>query len=203
MHGSENNISGAHNASGSCCTHHLNSGANPYCLRVIAPEDDAALKDLILSVVVEHGITDSEYNTNPSELEELSVQFSSPGCRYWVVEEAATGRLLGGGGLAVLPGGDGSICELQKLYLHPDARGHGLGKQLLERLLLDGIELGYRQMYLEIHPTLVKSQVLYEKMGFQRIEHRLGNTGHECCGVFMLRPLTLLNTSASNTEPVL
>lgn len=66
--------------------------------------------------------------------------------------------------------GDG-ICEMKRLYLKDAARGRGLGKELIEKIIADAREIGYAKMRLDTYPPKMgKAVSLYESHGFQRIE---------------------------------
>ena len=80
-------------------------------------------------------------------------------------------------------------CELVKLYLAKEARGTGLGKQLMEISLSWAKENGYTQVYLESMPELAKAVSIYEKVGFKPLENPLGNSGHCGCDIWMLKAL--------------
>ena len=76
-----------------------------------------------------------------------------------------------------------------KLYLHKDARGTGLGKQLLNKAMDWAKEFGYQQVYLESMPELSKAVTIYENVGFERINQPLGNSGHCGCDIWMVKSL--------------
>lgn len=47
---------------------------------------------------------------------------------------------------------DGWRCELKRLYVHPDFRGHGYARRLVETVLTDAAAMGYRQVLLDTFP---------------------------------------------------
>ena len=62
------------------------------------------------------------------------------------------------------------ICEMKRLYLREDARGIGLGNMLIEKLIADAREIGYRKMRLDTHPPKMgKAVSIYESHGFRPI----------------------------------
>jgi putative acetyltransferase len=66
--------------------------------------------------------------------------------------------------------GDG-ICEMKRLFLRHAARGHGLGKELIEKIIADAREMGYSKMRLDTYPPKMgKAVSLYESHGFRSIE---------------------------------
>ncbi|MEM7417045.1 MAG: GNAT family N-acetyltransferase [Gemmatimonadota bacterium] len=62
------------------------------------------------------------------------------------------------------------ICELKRLYVRSDARGHGLGRGLVLAVMEEARRLGYTTMRLDTAPELAAAQSLYLAMGFVQIE---------------------------------
>ncbi len=67
------------------------------------------------------------------------------------------------------------ICELKRLYCRPGARGHGLGRQLIELCLKDAKDRGYAKIYLDTDHGLVHANTIYEALGFKDIERYYDN----------------------------
>jgi ribosomal protein S18 acetylase RimI-like enzyme len=79
------------------------------------------------------------------------------------LEEMAAGAV----GLRDL--GDG-ICEMKRLYVRPEARGHAIGRRLAERLIDEACSRGYRAMRLDTVPGHHDhAMALYRELGFQEI----------------------------------
>ena len=106
---------------------------------------------------------------------------------YLVVEHKK--QIVGGVGFALLDGLDGSICELQKMYFLPIARGKGLGSKLIKSCLNEAKKQGFKQCYLETMPYMDAARALYKKNGFINLDKPMGNTGHYSCNVWMLKNL--------------
>ena len=98
-------------------------------------------------------------------------------------------NVVGGAGIFPTENLPNGTCELVKLYLHKDARGTGLGKQLLNTAMRWAKENGYTQVYLESMPELSKAVTIYENVGFKRIHQPLGNSGHCGCDIWMVKNL--------------
>jgi len=79
---------------------------------------------------------------------------------------AANGRPIGMGGVRRVRDG---VCEMKRVYVRDAARGQGLGRRLVERLIADGRAFGYHTMFLDTAPTLTTAIALYETLGFARI----------------------------------
>lgn len=66
---------------------------------------------------------------------------------------------------------DQSLCEMKRLYVKPLARGTGLGKKLVEELMVQGKKLGYSKMRLDnSRSAMAKANELYSALGFYEIE---------------------------------
>lgn len=57
-------------------------------------------------------------------------------------------------------------CEMKRLYIAPAARGQGLGRLLVERLVAEAGRLGYGSVMLDTLPSMKVAQALYLDMGF-------------------------------------
>jgi len=157
-------------------------------VRLIRPEDNAAIAHVIRHVSAEFGLTaDKGYTVADPNLDHLYEAYSQPRCAYWVVE--LDGKIAGGGGVAPLSGGDADLCELQKMYFLPSLRGQGLAKKLALQALDFARSQAFSRCYLETTASLTQAVALYEHLGFSHIDAPLGNTGHTDCEVTMLKLL--------------
>jgi len=112
---------------------------------------------------------------------------NTPGSFYFIALKDH--QLVGGAGIFPTENLPEGTCELVKLYLHKDARGTGLGKELLNTAMQWAKENGYTQVYLESMPELSKAVTIYENVGFKRIHQPLGNSGHCGCDIWMVKNL--------------
>jgi GNAT superfamily N-acetyltransferase len=156
-------------------------------LRPIEPRDDAAVAAIIRTVMTSFGASGPGFAIHDPEVSAMAEAYARPGAAYFVIERG--GVVLGGGGIAPLDGGDGSTCELRKMYFLPEARGLGLGEKLLSRCLETARAMGYARCYLETLTGMDAAQKLYAKMGFARIDGPRGCTGHTSCDRFFERAL--------------
>ena len=68
------------------------------------------------------------------------------------------------------------VCEMKRLFLRKNARGYGLGKELIEKLIDEALAIGYAKMRLDTYPPKMgKAVKLYESHGFRPIEKYYDN----------------------------
>jgi GNAT superfamily N-acetyltransferase len=70
-------------------------------------------------------------------------------------------------GIGALKPVDSVVAEIKRMYVRPQARGLGVGRAILERLLADARTIGYRVVRLETATFMREAQVLYRSLGFQ------------------------------------
>lgn len=69
-----------------------------------------------------------------------------------------------------------NICEMKRLYVREIARGAGLGKMLVEQLIIDATNIGYEAIRLDTYPPKMPAAVgLYRRYGFTEIESYYDN----------------------------
>ena len=105
---------------------------------------------------------------------------------YWVLVNER-GEVVGGVGIAPF-GQHKGICELQKLYITPEAQGMGLSKELMN-VALDFAKKHYTHCYLETLKKLHVANLLYSKLGFQQLEEALDGSEHNAMDAWYIKEL--------------
>lgn len=112
----------------------------------------------------DHGIS-LEFQNIDAELAGLPGKYAPPKGQIYLAR-AVDGAAQGCG--AFRPFKD-EVCEIKRLYVHPDARGQALGRDLVQ-VVLDGARTaGYRRAILDTGGFMLTAQKLYESFGFADI----------------------------------
>lgn len=157
-----------------------------YQIRTIQKKDNQAIEAVIRSCLIEFGANHEGTAWEDPGLGRFSEIYASEGNCYWVAEDES-GRIVGGTGIGRLKGAEG-ICELQKMYCLPEARGTGLSHRLMEAALAYAGSY-YKQCYLETLENMTAARKFYEKYGFCRITKPVVQTAHFACDVRYLLDL--------------
>ena len=105
------------------------------------------------------------------ELSTIPGKYASPEGRLllalWNGEAAGMGALR--------PMNEAGVCEMKRLYLRPQFRGHSIGLALAQRLIQDASEIGYQRMRLDTIPGKMDSAIrMYRRLGFKEINAYYG-----------------------------
>lgn len=160
---------------------------NAPIIRPIQPKDNVQVAKIIRSVLEDFNVPKVGTAYADASLDCMYETYQKSRSAYYVLEE--NGKLIGGGGIAQLDNYEGNVCELQKMYFLDEARGRGLGTQMIDICLKKAKEFGYEQCYLETMSYMEAAQKLYKKYGFYYLDGAMGDTGHSACGVNMLLDL--------------
>ena len=160
-------------------------------IRTIEEKDNAAIANVIRKTLEEFSANHPGTVYYDASTDALFHLFqSTPRSIYFIAEK--DGAVVGGGGIFPSPGLPDDTCELVKMYLLPQVRGIGLGKKIIQQCVTYAKEAGYQNIYLETMPELQLALKAYEKLGFEYINHPMGNTGHFGCELWMLGKVNTL-----------
>ncbi|MGB1269582.1 MAG: GNAT family N-acetyltransferase [Flavobacteriaceae bacterium] len=156
-------------------------------MREIEATDNTVVSKMIRTVLLELGAPTVGTAYEDKTLDTLSEVYKAERSIYFVAEQ--NGEIIGGAGIAQLENTKENICELQKMYFSPEARGQGIGAQMMQKCLEVAKDFGYEKCYLETLPYMTSAVKLYKKTGFIALDAPLGETGHYSCSEWMLKTL--------------
>ena len=128
-----------------------------------SPELVATVRSLFREYAEAIG-TDLEYQGFAAELAALPAPYVPPNGALLVAH--AGSEVAGCVGLRPLDGGTG---EMKRLYVRPAYRSWGLGKRLVEAVVLAARQAGYSELRLDTLPSMASAQALYHRLGFVEI----------------------------------
>jgi putative acetyltransferase len=158
-----------------------------FLIRPIEPRDNAAVAAIIRTVMPEFGADGPGFAIHDAEVDDMHASYARPRSAYFVVER--DGKVIGGGGVAALDGGEPDVCELRKMYFLREARGIGAGASMMQRCLEAARGFDFKRCYLETLTGMDAAQTLYRKHGFTPLDAPMGGTGHFSCDRFFIRDL--------------
>jgi GNAT superfamily N-acetyltransferase len=99
------------------------------------------------------------------ELAALPADYAPPSGRLLLAE--FNGRPAGCVALHRLEDG---VCEMKRLYVRPEFRGHKIGRRLSEAVIAEARVAGYERMRLDtVAPVMREAVQLYRELGFYEI----------------------------------
>lgn len=149
-------------------------------IREVEKKDDKKVEALIRTCLIEFGADHEGTAWADPCLDRFSEIYNQEDSRYWIAADEDN-KIVGGVGIGKLDGADG-VCELQKMYCLPEARGTGISHKLMGTAL-DFAKNHYKSCYLETLENMTAAQRFYEKYGFKRINEPLAKTEHFACDV--------------------
>lgn len=158
-----------------------------FIIREIKPTDNKDLSEVIRSVILEMGAPKTGTAYEDAATDKMFETYQKEKVAYFVLEH--NNKVIGGAGIAKLDSCEDNICELQKMYFLPIARGKGLGTKLITKCLEKAKDFGFTNCYLETMPYMEAAQKLYKRNGFINLDKPMGNTGHYSCNVWMLKKI--------------
>ena len=161
--------------------------SNNITIREIQAEDNPKIARAIRAILIEYGVPKVGTAYADKILDTLFEAYDIENAIYFVVEK--NGEIYGGAGIKQLDNYNGNVCELQKMYFLPEARGIGLGKKMMDICLQKATSYGFEKCYLETLPYMEVARQLYRKVGFKDLDAPMGDTGHYSCNLWMLKDL--------------
>lgn len=156
-------------------------------IRLIEKKDNPQIARVIRCVLIDFNVPKKGTAFADKALDCMFETYQEPKSAYFVVDD--NGKIIGGAGIAKLANYNGNVCELQKMYFLPEARGKGIGMQMMEFCLAKARKFEYEKIYLETMDYMTNAQKLCKQAGFKFIDGALGDTGHFSCPVHMLKTL--------------
>jgi ribosomal protein S18 acetylase RimI-like enzyme len=133
-------------------------------LQATSPAHIARARELFLEYSQSLGFSLCFQNFD-QELANLPGGYAPPEGRLLLAESA--GRLAGCVALHKLEPG---ICEMKRLYLRSQFRGHGLGHMLADSIIAEARQIGYHHMRLDtVEPAMKDAVAMYRRLGFKEI----------------------------------
>lgn len=157
-----------------------------YKIREIEEKDNKDIENVIRTCLIEFGANHEGTAWADPDLGRFSEIYNKEGYKYWIVENKE-GHILGGVGIGKLDGTE-DICELQKMYCLPVARGTGIAHKLIN-IALDYAIKYYKKCYIETLSNMVAANKFYKKYGFNKLDEPLVQTEHNACDVWYIKEL--------------
>ena len=134
-------------------------------LRTARSADDIASAGELFHEYIESLSIDIEHQGWQEELANLPGPYKGPGGVILIA--SVNGSDVGCVALRRLEDG---VCEMKRLYVRPDARGRGIGRLMVERIIQAGQAFGYETMKLDTSEDMGEARALYESFGFTECE---------------------------------
>lgn len=157
-----------------------------YKIREIEKRDDKEVENVIRTCLIEFGANHEGTAWSDPNLDKFSEVYKTEGNKYWIALDENE-KIVGGVGIGKLDNIE-EVCELQKMYCLPEARGTGISHKLMD-IALKYAKRYYKKCYLETLENMVAAQKFYEKYGFERIYEPLVKTEHFACDVRYIKDL--------------
>lgn len=150
----------------------------PTVTSVDTPEDEAALERLLSAYHDWMGSHDERYDPEAELAEDLGSLSAEPESWAWLARR--DGEAVG---CVLLYGETAELAEFKRLWVAPDARGEGVARALMDRVIERARAEGYGTLGLTTAPWSEAAHALYESMGFERVppypETRLPEQYHQ------------------------
>ena len=129
-----------------------------------SPNQIAVVRELFLEYAQSLGFSLCFQNFD-QELANLPGDYAPPeGCLLLAMQDGQPA------GCVALHKLDDEYCEMKRLYVRPQSRGHGLGLALAERVIADARQIGYKYLRLDtVEPVMRAAVAMYRRLGFREI----------------------------------
>lgn len=124
------------------------------------PEDSEAVRS-IFTEYVKSATVSLDFQDYEAEFAGLPGKYAPPRGRLllaWL-----NGSVVG---CAALRPVDPATCEMKRVYVRPAARGDGLGRRLVARIVQEAGNAGYTRICLDVLPEFVVATRIYASFGF-------------------------------------
>jgi GNAT superfamily N-acetyltransferase len=138
-----------------------NAGASIRLLQAATPHQWDEARRLVREYAASLNV-DLSFQNFDDELQHFTTEYAAPRGAFILAE--AEGQHFACIGLRQFSADSG---EIKRLYVAPAARGRGLGRVLVERIIAVAREVGYRSVLLDTLPFMKEAQALYLSLGFQ------------------------------------
>ena len=149
-------------------------------LREATADDASAIFAVVAAVMGEYGLS-SDLEGNDADLRDFVAAYRGRGGSFRVVT-SNEGEVVGCAGLYPI---DERHAEIRRMYLLPRARGHGIGRKLLEELIALAKERHFERVVLETASVLKEAISLYRNRGFVQVARR-GTALRKCDQAYAL-----------------
>ncbi|HET9283160.1 MAG TPA: GNAT family N-acetyltransferase [Candidatus Angelobacter sp.] len=133
-------------------------------LQAETPEQIATARELMVEYSTRLGV-DLCFQGFEEEIRVLPGKYAAPSGRLLLalLDEKPAGVI------ALRPIGEKreGLCEMKRLFVRPEFRGHGIGRILAERVIAEAEGIGYKRMRLDTMPGKMDSAIaMYRELGF-------------------------------------
>ncbi|MGO1245998.1 MAG: GNAT family N-acetyltransferase [Oceanisphaera sp.] len=158
-----------------------------YQLVEIQAQHNADMSRIIKQVGAEFGAVGDGFGPGDPEVLCMSEHYLLANRSRYIVA-LVNDQAVGGAGIAPIQH-NGDTCELKKLFLLPQYRGHGIGLALTQACLVFAQQQGYQACYLDTLANMTAAIRLYESVGFNHLTQPIAGSIHGGCDVWMLKTL--------------
>jgi len=135
-------------------------------MQIVEPSTQAQL-DSVRKLLFEYGqkrTFDAALGDYDAELESLPWKYARPdGCLLLALQNDQPAGCVAYRKIEM------GICEMKRLYVSDAYLGFGVGKKLTVNIIDESRKAGYKTMRLDTHPSMLKAQRLYQRLGFKEI----------------------------------